>query len=675
MSYPTKYTRQYDFSSYQNTNPNRPLPATKVNADLNAVAQSTSEIVDFLKTSLRADGMLANGSVGFDQLSAVLAASLGDASALQEVLDQIAPDVAAAEAAATNAAASATDASNSSISASSSATSAGNSATAASGSASAAAISETNAAASATAAAASATALGNAIVGPGASADGELVLYNGVTGKSAKRLALGASQFALGVSGGSPIASLAPMVDAASAYSVDKTGATDCSSALQAAITALAAAGAIIYLAGTFNVGSAQITVPDNASVVCGRGTIIRRTAEPTYSSYSSSAGAMISLGNNVHWSGGKLDNNVVVAQSATSFTIAVTSSKVFNVGSGLSFTAGNFIRGYSRSNPANHFEGTVNSYSGTSLDVNVTFAVPGSPTATDWNFNFGAIWHSPMVMQNVSGCLVEGVWTTGNWYVGIICSAWNPSTGGSAVTTRITIKDCYAQSIQNRGFYLYGTCSDILFENCYVYGGNGTTDYCFNFNPANATGSANVQIRVKLIGCTAAFGGGHGFGIGDNCSYFTLGNCTANGTPTGFLIQQGNNGVASYNRLSNCIAHNCSNVGFLWAGALYGGASGCSAILCGYGFECTSQGGHAAQYISMTECEAVSSTFSGFYVTGSSIDISLQDIKALSNGTFGVAVDAGVTNTIVTGRVANNSSGTIFNSGTGTVSTNLVTV
>lgn len=89
------------------------------------------------------------------------------------------------------------------------------------------------------------------------------------------------------------------------------------------------------------------------------------------------------------------------------------------------------------------------------------------------------------MVMQSVSGCLVEGVQTTGNWYVGIICSAWNPSTGGSAATSRITIKDCYAQSIQNRGFYLYGTCSDILFENCYVFGGNGTTDYCFNFNPA----------------------------------------------------------------------------------------------------------------------------------------------------------------------------------------------
>ncbi|MTV13172.1 MULTISPECIES: hypothetical protein [Bradyrhizobium] len=69
MSYPTKYARQYDYSSYQNANPNRPLPATKVNADLNAVVQSTTEIVDFLKGIARADGAIANGAVGYDQLS------------------------------------------------------------------------------------------------------------------------------------------------------------------------------------------------------------------------------------------------------------------------------------------------------------------------------------------------------------------------------------------------------------------------------------------------------------------------------------------------------------------------------------------------------------------------------------------------------------------------------
>jgi hypothetical protein len=37
MPYPTKYARQYDFASYQVSNPTRPLPGDRVNYDLNAV--------------------------------------------------------------------------------------------------------------------------------------------------------------------------------------------------------------------------------------------------------------------------------------------------------------------------------------------------------------------------------------------------------------------------------------------------------------------------------------------------------------------------------------------------------------------------------------------------------------------------------------------------------------
>ncbi|MGM4929701.1 hypothetical protein [Tardiphaga sp. 619_E2_N8_5] len=68
MPYPTKYIRQYDYVSYQNSNPTRPLPADKVNADLNQVQQSTQEIVDFLKTSIRADGKIMNAAIGRDQI-------------------------------------------------------------------------------------------------------------------------------------------------------------------------------------------------------------------------------------------------------------------------------------------------------------------------------------------------------------------------------------------------------------------------------------------------------------------------------------------------------------------------------------------------------------------------------------------------------------------------------
>lgn len=69
MSYPTKYTRQYDYVAYQNANPNRPLPAGKVNADLNAAQISSGQIVDFLKVAHGSTGALLNGSVTLDALS------------------------------------------------------------------------------------------------------------------------------------------------------------------------------------------------------------------------------------------------------------------------------------------------------------------------------------------------------------------------------------------------------------------------------------------------------------------------------------------------------------------------------------------------------------------------------------------------------------------------------
>lgn len=72
MTYPTKYERQFDFQAYQNANPTRPLPGDKVNADLNLAELSIDEIVEFLKTSLRADGAIMNGAVGYDQLSTAL---------------------------------------------------------------------------------------------------------------------------------------------------------------------------------------------------------------------------------------------------------------------------------------------------------------------------------------------------------------------------------------------------------------------------------------------------------------------------------------------------------------------------------------------------------------------------------------------------------------------------
>ncbi|UPT83856.1 SGNH/GDSL hydrolase family protein [Bradyrhizobium barranii subsp. apii] len=157
MSYPTKYTRQYDYVSYQNANPNRPLPAGQLHADFSQIALSTNEIVEFLKTSIRADGALANKSVSRDQLTNDVLNGVGDTTALNETMAE-AQDYAIA------AANSAVDSSTFASASATSATAAAGSATAAAGSATAAANSATssstyasNSASSASAAAASAS--------------------------------------------------------------------------------------------------------------------------------------------------------------------------------------------------------------------------------------------------------------------------------------------------------------------------------------------------------------------------------------------------------------------------------------------------------------------------------------------------------------------------------------
>jgi hypothetical protein len=213
MPYPTKYTRQYDFQSYQVSNPTRSLPGNQVNVDLDSVKASIAEIVEFMKTSIRSDGRLANGSVGVNQLDATFQLGFSlpttwepgvayttdstvfyadafytanaahtstagfDGSKWDLIVDfgeqatAAAASATAAAASETAAAASETAAASSATSASGSATAASNSATAASGSATTATTQATAASNSATAASTSATNAAASATAAGASAD------------------------------------------------------------------------------------------------------------------------------------------------------------------------------------------------------------------------------------------------------------------------------------------------------------------------------------------------------------------------------------------------------------------------------------------------------------------------------------------------------------------------
>lgn len=68
MSQPTPYTRQFNFTNFQTSNPSDPLPGNQIDAELNAVKQTSDQTRVNLAKIQRDDGALANDSVGSDQL-------------------------------------------------------------------------------------------------------------------------------------------------------------------------------------------------------------------------------------------------------------------------------------------------------------------------------------------------------------------------------------------------------------------------------------------------------------------------------------------------------------------------------------------------------------------------------------------------------------------------------
>lgn len=70
MSQPTQYTRLYNFTDYQTVNPTKPLPATNLDAELNAVELTLDETLTNLALLQRDDGKLVNQLVTPESLSA-----------------------------------------------------------------------------------------------------------------------------------------------------------------------------------------------------------------------------------------------------------------------------------------------------------------------------------------------------------------------------------------------------------------------------------------------------------------------------------------------------------------------------------------------------------------------------------------------------------------------------
>jgi hypothetical protein len=73
---PTKYQRGYSFSGYQATNPKQPLPAQRLDDELESIQQALAGAVDGLKDIRRSDGKLQNGSVTLESLGVDLVAGV-----------------------------------------------------------------------------------------------------------------------------------------------------------------------------------------------------------------------------------------------------------------------------------------------------------------------------------------------------------------------------------------------------------------------------------------------------------------------------------------------------------------------------------------------------------------------------------------------------------------------
>jgi hypothetical protein len=69
VAQPTAYTRVYDFSDYQSSNPSTPLPGNQVDAEFDAIKLTTDQIRTNLALIQRDDGALKNGIVTPESLA------------------------------------------------------------------------------------------------------------------------------------------------------------------------------------------------------------------------------------------------------------------------------------------------------------------------------------------------------------------------------------------------------------------------------------------------------------------------------------------------------------------------------------------------------------------------------------------------------------------------------
>lgn len=97
MADPTKYTRNYSFTDFQQANPQEPLPGQQIDDEFIEIQTVIGEAVDAIKDVRRSDGALKNGIVTVESLDPTVAAGVGSgALAAQQAAEAAAADAEAA---------------------------------------------------------------------------------------------------------------------------------------------------------------------------------------------------------------------------------------------------------------------------------------------------------------------------------------------------------------------------------------------------------------------------------------------------------------------------------------------------------------------------------------------------------------------------------------------------
>ena len=437
-------------------------------------------------------------------------------------------------------------------------------------------------------------------------------------------------------------------------YGVIGNGSTNDAAAINALFTAANNAGASVWFPGgrTYELGSSSISAPAGLFVVLSATATVRRSADTANwrTDYKSYTGAMVSVGSNCHWIGGVLTNTAFLATSSSSNSVSVALGKTFTIGTGKNIVAGDFLRIESAGTPAAHMEGIAASYVAGVLTFDSQFVGPTAGTFTDWVIYAAAIFQAPIVMHNTSASRVEKVRANGHWYVGFLLEGWNPPAGGALNCVNCIYRDCYAEGIQNRGFYLYGTVTGCVIDRPFVLGQGGTTDYGVNFNPANASGTANSQQRNKVFGANIESIGFQGIAISDLAIDNLVDGAAIisvlSSAGVGLLVQKANNQVPQYNTVANSSVSSAVGSGIAFLGVVAAVAQSCMVRTCGVGLQIITSAG--------SNC---------FECAGYDVQI--------TNCTLGVSIGAGSQNTTVSGRSYANTSN-ISDAGTATNVANL---